>query len=83
MSAPSFGEVRRERCKFGRLTEAFHIDEHGKETPFAAPLCTFSAPDPCPPAMKRAWGGLIEFDRDCAVCFAYAEVVAAPLEIRR
>lgn len=69
----SFGERRHELCRFGRLTEAFVIDG-AKETPTSAPLCTFEPSGHVPPALKRAWGGLIEFDRDCAVCWCFAEI---------
>ena len=73
MSAVSFGEVRHERCKFGRLTEAYLINPNG-ETPSSAPLCTFTPPDPVPPGLTRAWGGIIDVERDCAKCWCFAEV---------
>lgn len=69
----SFGERRHELCRFGRLTEAYEI-EGGKETAGTAPLCTFPTPDQCPPAMTRAWSGLIDVERDCALCFAFKEI---------
>lgn len=71
----SFGERRHELCRFGRLTEAWTIDG-AKETPTSAPICTFAPAGPVPPALARAWGGLIEFDRDCAVCWCFAEIPA-------
>jgi hypothetical protein len=66
------GERRHEQCRYGRLTEAFHIDHAtGRETPTCLPLCTFKPAGPIPPALEREWGGLVDFDRDCAVCDAY------------
>jgi hypothetical protein len=66
------GEARHEICRFGTLTEAFRIDAtSGRQTPTVIPLCLWRLPDDCPPAVKRMWGGAIEFDRDCAVCRAF------------
>lgn len=65
------GELRHETCRFGRLTEAWI---GGDAT--VVPLCTWSLPDPSPPAIQRAWGGRVEPHRDCAVCAAH-EVVGA------
>jgi hypothetical protein len=65
------GEERHERCRYGTLTKAFHMTMSGEETPTVLPLCTFR-PKPAPPAVRRAWGGLVDFDRDCAVCECYA-----------
>lgn len=75
----SFGERRHELCRFGRLTEAFVI-EGDKETPTLAPLCTWDPPGPTPPALQRVWGGLIEVERDCAVCWCFQEAPAAPVK---
>lgn len=71
----SFGERRHELCRFGRLTEVFAI-EGDKETAGSGPLCTFDPPGPVPPALTRVWGGLIDVERDCAVCWCFAEVPA-------
>ncbi|AFU86513.1 hypothetical protein D869_gp031 [Caulobacter phage CcrRogue] len=72
------GERRHETCRFGRLTEQWEVDPRtGKETPGTAPLCTWEPEGDVPPAHKRVWGGIIELDRDCAVCFAYRELPAA------
>ncbi len=66
------GEERHERCRHGTLTPSWQVDMGGRESPGGAlPLCLWRAPDPHPPAVDRAWGGLVEFDRDCAVCKAY------------
>lgn len=68
------GERRHERCRFGAFSShAVSIDlKTGAETPFAMPLCSYELPTDIPPAIARKWGGAIEFDRDCAVCPAYA-----------
>ena len=71
----SFGERRHELCRFGRLTEVFAIDGD-KETAGSGPLCTFDPPGPVPPALDRVWHGLIDVERDCAVCWCFAEVAA-------
>lgn len=69
-----FGEHRHERCRFGMLTPAFRVDAlTGRETPDLMPLCHWK-PERAPPAMMRAWGGAIEFARDCAFCPVFEEV---------
>ena len=68
------GELRHERCRYGTLTEAYHIAASGKETPMVTPLCTFKPPGPVPPALDRAWGGLIDTSRDCSACPCFSEV---------
>ena len=73
MSEPSFGERRHELCRFGRLTEAFTI-QGNETTPGSATFCTFQPQAPVPPALTRAWGGLVDVDRDCAVCWCFAEI---------
>lgn len=71
------GEDRHARCRFGLLTPAWRGDGAPDGwTPDAKPICTFGLPEPCPPALKRQWGGSIELDRDCAVCKAFEEVRA-------
>lgn len=74
MKSP-IGESRHERCRYGLLTEAWRGD--GAPTdwePTVLPICAFPLPEPCPPALKRQWGGSIDVDRDCAVCPAFKEV---------
>jgi hypothetical protein len=76
-----YGEQKHERCRFGTLTPGFRVqptieDEPPIETPMVLPLCTFPAPEPSPPALKRGWGGSVDFEQDCAVCMAFAEVIA-------
>ena len=73
------GELRHEQCRYGSLTEAYHIDERGRETPFSSPLCNFQPAGPVPPALNRAWGGLIDVNRDCAVCQCFAKVPTAAI----
>lgn len=73
MNVLEFGEVRHERCRFARLTEAWVGGE-----PMSVPLCTWSLPEPAPPAIKRAWGGRVDPERDCALCLAYAELPGEP-----
>lgn len=69
------GESRHERCRFGLLTEAWRGSGDADDwRPSVAAICTFPVPDPCPPALKRQWGGAIDFERDCAVCPAFQEV---------
>jgi len=71
------GEERHERCRHGDLTPGWEQELDGfrgfkgPEKPIVVPLCRWSLPEPHPPAVGRAWGGLIDFDRDCAVCKAY------------
>jgi hypothetical protein len=67
------GEDRHARCIHGDLTEAWGVTDTGVETPFVSPLCRYPT-DTLPPAAARAWGGLVEFDRDCAVCPCYTEL---------
>ena len=75
------GEEKHERCRFGMMTPAFRIDgfmpDYGwavrpRETPTVMPLCLWKLPADAPPAVSRAWGGAVEFERDCAVCRAYS-----------
>lgn len=80
------GEDRHMRCRYGQLTGAIAIDveefrrdqEAGRplkwEEGGTLPLCYWKPPEPCPPALKRAWGGLVEFERDCAVCQCFEEL---------
>jgi hypothetical protein len=69
------GESRHERCRYGLLTQAWRIDPATMaEEPAVLPICTFPVPEPCPPALKRQWGGSIDLDRDCAVCPAFQEL---------
>ncbi|AXQ68231.1 hypothetical protein HOT99_gp027 [Caulobacter phage CcrBL10] len=74
------GERRHETCRFGRLTEVWEVDPRtGKEKAGVGPLCTWEPAGDVPPGLKRVWGGLIELDRDCAVCLAHREVPLEPL----
>ncbi len=69
------GEDRHARCRYGLLTEAWYGDGTPEDwEPTVSPICTFQVPEPCPPAIKRQWGGSIELARDCAVCPVFAEV---------
>ena len=70
------GELRHETCRYGGMTEAFHISLDGEETPTVIPICTWRVPEPAPPAIVRHWGGGIEVERDCAVCKAHTTVGA-------
>jgi hypothetical protein len=70
------GERRHELCRFGRLTEAYAVETYGRETPTTMPLCTWEPEGAIPPAMKRAWGGAVEYERDCAVCRVFSGVEA-------
>lgn len=71
--AMSSGERRHETCRYGTLTASWVGDGlSGKWEPGVSPMCCWRVPEPCPPAVKRAWGGnIVEFDRDCAVCPAH------------
>lgn len=80
------GEDRHMRCRYGDLTGAISVSvdalqrahDDGREVPFEAagtlPLCRWRPPEASPPALSRAWGGLVEFERDCAVCKAFSEL---------
>ncbi len=67
------GERRHETCRFGRLTQAWII-EGGRETATLIPICDWSPARPHPPAIRRAWGGDVDFVRDSAVCDAHSPV---------
>lgn len=78
-AAHDYGERKHETCKFGTLNPAFIVqppvdDEPPKERPTLAPICNWQPPEPHPPGIRRAWGGLVEFERDCAVCSAHQPV---------
>lgn len=60
----ALGERRHETCRWGDLTETYR--DGG--VPGVAPLCRWKPPHEIPPGMNRAWGGLVEFHRDCAIC---------------
>lgn len=63
------GEERHETCRFGTLNKAVRISiGDGRETPTLQPICHWSSGQPTPPALRRAWGGAVEYERDCAVC---------------
>lgn len=64
------GERRHESCRYSDLSEAWYVAYDGKETASIAHLCRWS-PGPCPPALARMWGGVVEPDRDCAACPVY------------
>ena len=75
------GEARHAKCRYGLLTEAWQIPVGSTDlegTPTVLPICTFPLQEPCPPALKRQWGGSIDL-KDCAVCAAFQEVQAMPL----
>lgn len=67
------GELRHEKCRHGTLTTAFKVKVLSAEggEPTVIPLCLWQPPENAPPAIRRSWGGAIEFDRDCAVCKAF------------
>ena len=71
MSSQKLGEERHARCKFGALSPAWIINAKGVEEPVLMPLCLWTVPRPHPPGLDRAWGGAVEYHRDCAVCPAY------------
>ena len=67
----ALGERRHEACRYGVFSShSVRLIASG-EQPFAMPLCAWSL-GAAPPAVGRAWGGAIEYDRDCAVCPVYA-----------
>lgn len=74
MSPHEAGERKHETCRFGRLTEAWIVSLNGTERPTCAPLCCWTLPKDAPPGIARAWGGLVEFERDCAVCHAHQPI---------
>lgn len=61
------GRVRHETCAYGKLTEAFRLSASG-DKPTLLPLCLWAMNVECPPAMRREWGGLVEYERDCLIC---------------
>jgi hypothetical protein len=73
MTGAQYGERKHETCAYGRLSEAWFC-EAGVEAATVVPLCSFPLPEPSPPALVRAWGGRVEFDRDCATCIAHKPV---------
>jgi hypothetical protein len=76
MSPEQFGERRHEKCRYGRLTEAYVGDVGGGPMkPEAAPLCGYMPDEPLPPILRRSWGGgLVDFATDCALCERYTEL---------
>ena len=67
------GERRHEACRYGTLNAAFEIPAHGgPERPSLVPICNWNIPSPHPPAAGRAWGGAVEYARDCALCDAFS-----------
>ena len=75
------GESRHETCRFGTLTEAYFHSPVGGETQGVRPLCTWSIPEPAPPAAVRGWGGAVEPMRDCLKCPAWKPVEAIPFAL--
>lgn len=71
--AELYGERKHESCTFGSLTPAWL----NGDDPTILPLCGWSIPEPAAPAAVRGWGGLVDYDRDCAVCMAHKPVEAA------
>lgn len=67
-TAAEIGEERHTDCIYGLLSRAFRIEATGRETPALMPLCGWRPPDPSPPALKRVWGGAVDFAQDCAIC---------------
>lgn len=53
------GERRHEQCAFGMLMAS---------VPRCAPGCIYKPDAPLPPGIMRAWSGLVDVERDCAVC---------------
>lgn len=75
------GESRHMTCRFGTLTEAYYHSPVGVETQGVRPLCTWSIPEPAPPAAVRAWGGAVDPERDCLKCAAWRPVEAIPFTV--
>lgn len=76
-AATTFGEARHETCRFGTLNPAWVYGGVSEPTPSLIPICSWKPCGPHPPALSRAWGGAVEFDRDCAVCNAHKPVEIA------
>lgn len=70
----SEGERRHEACRYGRLTTAWRSEYANGELgePTVIPLCMWKPQSPHPPAIDRAWGGDVDFERDCALCGAFS-----------
>lgn len=83
--AEAEGERRHEQCRFGDLTASVEVNaadlaagrEDYRPGP-ALPLCRWKSDRPMPPAIDRAWGGLVEFERDCAVCGCFRPLTDGP-----
>lgn len=69
------GEEKHETCRYGRLSEGWTIsmlpNGRQKTVEGLVSLCTWSLPHPAPPAAIRAWGGLVDMEKDCRVCGAW------------
>lgn len=76
MTPAQLGERQHETCRFGSLTPAWMVGAGGLERPTCIPLCGWRPPENAPPGLARAWGGAVEYDRDCAVCQAHQPVDA-------
>jgi hypothetical protein len=70
VTGAQYGERKHESCMYGTLTPAWL----NGDADTLLPLCNWQLPDPSPPAVSRAWGGLVEYDRDCATCIAHKPV---------
>lgn len=64
-------EDRHLTCMYGVLTPAEQSTRWGTMTKTLLPLCKWEPTEPTPPAARREWGGLVDFNRDCAVCPAW------------
>lgn len=73
----TLGELRHEQCRYGTLNPGFQYDGSGQH-PILVPICNWMPNQAYPPALRRAWGGSIEYERDCALCDAYS-----PLQARK
>jgi hypothetical protein len=76
-----YGERKHETCRFGTLNQAFIVrpslhDAPPEQTPTLVPICNWKVADTAPPAIRRIWGGSVEYERDCAVCLSHEPVAA-------
>lgn len=77
----SKADDRHAQCLYGRLTEAVILSSDGTEPmPSLAVICAFPVPTPCPPALRKQWGGSILIT-DCLACPAFEPVPAVPFKI--
>jgi hypothetical protein len=62
------GESRHAACRHGYLNEQAWTVIGDAEEPVVLPMCSWKPVGAVPPPVWRSWGGLVDVERDCAVC---------------